>query len=245
MRLGQASGARVGADVAVHIEEAERSRVGLGVPAGEPEHELVAESALGQVAQAAADGLDLGRPVQCQDATQVGGCDAGGALGAGLAQQGQEGQGQQQRAEAVEATAQAAVDLLGDVHQTHLGQRRQDQEQTHHRQLATLGDDRGGLRQQADARRLPFGQPGRWQRNRRQLVHRRFARWDLDAGGRAGSRDGWSSGQPSQDAADGGNAELSAGGDLAQAQALGFQPLDLLGHLGGQLVRAPRTAPFR
>ena len=66
------------------------SRLACGVAAGDRQLQVRGLAGGGELAELAAQRLDLRRPVQAQDPAEGGGRDPGGALGARLAQQRQE-----------------------------------------------------------------------------------------------------------------------------------------------------------
>jgi hypothetical protein len=78
--------------VPVREQEAERVRPGRGVPAGQRHHQLGYLARGGQLAELAADRLDLRHPVQAQHPAQRAGRHPRGAFGPRLPGQRQEHQ---------------------------------------------------------------------------------------------------------------------------------------------------------
>jgi hypothetical protein len=115
--------------VPVDVEEPERVRAGGGMRPGQGGLQLRAAAAAGQLGELAAQRLDLGCPVQPEQAAQVRRPDPGRPLGPGVAQQRQEQQHQHRRAQPVEGVARPAVGGGERLHQAGGGQRRQDQQQ--------------------------------------------------------------------------------------------------------------------
>ena len=134
--LGQVPGAGVDPDVPVDVEEPECVRPGGGMRPGQRGLQRRAAAAAGQLGELAAQRLDLGCPVQPEEAPQVRRPDPGRSLGPGVAQQRQEQQHQQRRAQPVEGVAQPAVGGGERFGESGGGQRRQDQQQPGQRQGA-------------------------------------------------------------------------------------------------------------
>ena len=128
--------------------------------AGQRHHQLGGLARGGQLAQLAADRLDLRRPVQAQHPAQCRGRDPRGALGPRLAGQRQERQGQQRRRQAVEPVLEPAVHLSRSVQQAGALQRGQRQQQPGQRIPRAGSEHRhGALAQQTPPGQHPLGVP--------------------------------------------------------------------------------------
>ncbi len=231
MGLGQPAGAVVGTYVPVDVEEPDRVRVRGEVVAGQAGHQLPGFALSGQLAEFAADGGDLGSPIERQDPAQVARDDPGRALRTWLTQQREEHQGEQHRLEAVEAALELAVHLPGDLEQPGGLQCRQAEQQPGQRQLPTLGEHRHGLAKLPVPGRLALAGTRRWGRHHRQPVH-------LIRPGRLGrSRPG----PLGQHLTDRERRHPGPLGDLGLGQPLGVQRDDLSDDLVGELPRPLRA----
>ena len=119
----------VHAGVPVHVQEPQRVRPGGGVAAGQHHHQLRGLARSGQLAELAADRLDLRRPVQPEHPAQRRRRHPGGALGPRLPGQRQEHQRQQRRGQPVKSVPELAVHLSRGIQQAAALQRRQRQQQ--------------------------------------------------------------------------------------------------------------------
>ena len=112
---------------------------------------------LGEQPDLAADRLDLRRPVQPEHPAQRGRVDPGGALRAGLPQQGAEHALAQHRVQRVEPVGQLAVDGVRGVEQPGCRQRGQRQEQSRERGSGAPGEHRRRVPDQPERRQRPLG----------------------------------------------------------------------------------------
>ena len=167
------AGPEVGAGVPVDVQEPERARARRGVVPGDGQLPVRGLARDGELAELAADRLDLRRPVQAQHPAQRGRRDPGGALGARLAQQRQEHQQHQHRLQAVEPAAQPAVHVPGCLDQPGAGQGGQRQQQPGQRIPRSRGEHRrGALPEQPEPGQRPLAVPRHRVRQHRQLILR-------------------------------------------------------------------------
>ena len=236
------AGAVVGAGVAVHVEEPEGVRPGLGVPAGQRHDQVRGPAGGGELAELAADGLDLRGPVQAQHPAQRGRRDPGGALGAGLAGQGQEYQRQQRGGQPVVPVLEPAVDLAGAAEQASRLQGGQREQQPGQRVPGAGREHRpGALAEQAPAGQRPLSvPPHRVRQHRNRLVPvLPSPRLPGADGGRIAGTGG---GHPAERAADAERQHPGRRRDLPQRLAPGIQVPDPGHRLRRQLGRLPRAA---
>ncbi len=256
-------GAVVGAGMPVGVQEPERLGPGGGVPAGQRHHQLRRFPGGGELAELAADRLDLRRPVQAEHPAQRRGRHPGGALGPRLAGQGQEHQGQQRRGQAVIPVPQPPVDLAGAFEQAGVRQGGQRQQQPGQRIPRPLGEHRlGALAEQPPPGQRPLGAAGYRVRQHRQRLL--TARCGIVPPGRraplAGAVTGvlagraWPAGRafpagtgrhPAERVPDAERRHPDRRRDLPQARPGRVQPGDPRDHLAGQLPRAFRAPPGR
>ena len=234
----------------VYVEEAERVRPGGGVAAGQRHDQLRGLARGGELAQLAADRLDLRGPVQAQHPAQRSGRDPGGALGPRLPGQRQEHQRQQRRGQPVEPVLEPAVDLAGRIQQAGALQGGQRQQQPGQRIPRARGEHRdGALAQQTPPGQRPFPLPGhrvRQHRNQRVRVRvtipavpdRALCSGDAVCRGRPAGR------YPAQRVARAERRHPGRRGDLPQGRPRRIQPGDPPRQLRGQL-RGPLRAPPR
>ena len=142
VHLLHVAGAEVRAGVPIDVEQAEGVRQAGGVAAGDRQLQVRGLAGGGELAELAAQRLDLRRPVQAQGPAEGGGRDPGGALGARLTQQRQEHVRDEHRLQAVEPVLQPAVHLPGRVQQPGSGQRGHREQQPGGRHLRGRGEHR-------------------------------------------------------------------------------------------------------
>ncbi len=161
----------------VDVHEPEGVRPGRGVVAGQRHLQLGGLAGGRELAELAADRLDLRGPVQAQYPAQRGRGDPGGALGAGLAQQRHEHQHDQHDLKPVEPVPQPPVYRPRAGQQPGLRQRRQRQQQPGQRVFRARRERRrGSLAQQPEPRQRPLPVPGHRVRQHRQRLRLRRAR---------------------------------------------------------------------
>ena len=198
----------------------------------------------GELAQLAADRLDLRRPVQAQHPAQRRGRHPGGALGPRLPGQRQEHQRQQRRGQPVKPVLDPAVDLAGRRQQAGALQRRQRQQQPGQRIPRTRGEHRdGALAQQPPPGQRPLPIAGhriRQHRNHsalaRVIVARARPRCRRPCRGPPDGR------HPAQRVAHAERRHPGRRGDLAAGRPRRIQPGIRAASSGGQL-RGPLRAP--
>ena len=201
----------------------------------------------GELAELAADRLDLRRPVQAEHPAQRAGRDPRGALGPRLAGQGQEHQGQQRGGQPVEPVLEPAVDLPGRLQQPGRFQRGQRQQQPGQRIPGARGEHRlGALAQQPPPGQRPLAVTGnrvRQHRNRRARALFIVSRDQAGAArGGPGRRAPPAGRHPAQRVAHAERRHPRRRGDLAQGRPRRVQFPDPRCQLRGQL-RGPLRAP--
>ena len=242
-------GAVVDAGVPVHVQEPQRLGAAGSVPAGQRHDQVRGLAGRGELAELAADRLDLRRPVQPQHPAQRRGRHPRGALGPRLPGQRQEHQRQQRGGQPVEPVLEPAVHLFGGIQQAGALQGRQRQQQSSQRIPGTGGEHRlGALAEQPPPGQRPLPVPGnrvRQHRNRRAralvIVPRDQAGAVCDGTGRRVLPAG---GDPAQRVAHAERRHPGRRGDLAQGRPRRVQFPDPRCQLRGQL-RGPLRAPPR
>ena len=154
-------GALVGAHVPVDVEQRGLLGAVLGVAAGHRGDPVAGPAGLGEQPDPAADRLDLRRPVQTQHPPQRGRVDPGRALGAGLAQQGEEHALAQHRIQRIEPVRQRAVGGVRILDQPGRRQRGQRQQQSRQRCPRAPGEHRRRGRDQPETAPMPARRHGR------------------------------------------------------------------------------------
>ena len=248
----------------VDIEEPQLTGAGGGVAAGDRHLQLRGLPGGGELAELAADRLDLRGPVQAQHPAQRPDVDPGGALGAGLAEQRLEHPQDQHGVQPVEPVPQSSVHRAGAFQQASAAERGQRQQQARQRVAGAGDEDRdGALAEQPEPGQRPLPVPARRIRqHRQQLPARRPA---LSSGFLSGGSSGLISGRlpasggllpggalarrgragRAQRVADRRLRHPGRGGDLSLGPALPVQLPDPRRHLRSQLRRPPRALPGR
>jgi hypothetical protein len=150
MGLSDLGPAVVGPHVPVDVEQPDRLGVGGDMMSGERHAQLVGPVLGGELRQAEPEALDLGGPVQTQQATDGGGIEPGHPLGPGLTGQTREHHKEDEGTQAVEGGAMDAAHLAarsihrsGSLDEPGGRQCRQDQQRAHQRERTALTDHRG------------------------------------------------------------------------------------------------------